>query len=135
MGAFKQRIEAMSTQEIDVFQDKGTITLDDEPLSGDEILIFRPAKEGTNTVSNRMISIDLDCAPTDELLREGLAREIVHRIQRVRKDLGFEIFDRVDITYDGSPRIQKALDEHRKYIRAEILAIGFNSGFQVFLHP
>lgn len=128
MESFKQRIESMSTQEINVFQEEGSITLDGELFSGDEILVFRAAKDGTNTVSNRMISIDLDCTPTEELLREGLAREVVHRIQQVRKDLGLEVFDRIDITYDGSPRIQKALDEHREYVRTEILAIGFDRG-------
>jgi hypothetical protein len=60
---------------------------------------------------------------TPELEREGLAREIVHRIQNLRKDAGFEIADRIRVYYSGDDALREALSVHDAYVRNETLAV------------
>ena len=64
-----------------------SINLMDIDLTPEDLLIYREAQEGSSAISNRWISIDLDTNLTQELINEGLAREVVNRIQRSRKDL------------------------------------------------
>jgi isoleucyl-tRNA synthetase len=90
-------------------------------------LIFREAKEGTQALSNRFISIDLDCQLTDELVDEGLARECINRIQRTRKELGLNVEDRIKITFTSeSNRLKDAILKHKDYICGETLALSLS---------
>ncbi|MDH5580814.1 MAG: DUF5915 domain-containing protein, partial [Bdellovibrionales bacterium] len=89
-------------------------------------LIFREAKEGTDTLSNRYISLELDCTLNQDLVDEGLAREVVNRIQKTRKDLNFNVQDRIKIDYFGSDDIISAVKKHENYITRETLATALN---------
>ena len=71
--------------------------LQEKLYASDEILIFREPKEGTETVSNRFISIDIDINLDEDLINEGIAREVVNRIQKSRKDSNFNVEDRISI--------------------------------------
>ena len=71
-----------------------TVAGESETFSSEEIQVQQQARAGTNTVSNRQIAVDLDCQLTPELIRGGYAREVVNRIQRARKDQGFDVSDR-----------------------------------------
>jgi isoleucyl-tRNA synthetase len=64
----------------------------------------------------------LDTRITPELANEGLARELVHRIQNMRKAAGFEIADRIQIYFDDSQRLRQVFDAHGDYAREETLA-------------
>ncbi len=120
---FKQKIEALDSETINSFQENGEIVIDDEKLHSDDILVFREAREGTNTLSDRFVSIDLDCTLNNELIREGLAREIINRIQKSRKDAGFNVTDRINITCHASPVLLSTIDEHKAYIMQETLSL------------
>ena len=74
------------------------------------------------------MSIDLDIRLDDELRREGWAREFVNRIQRARKDRGFEVSDRIRVRYRGDPELSSAIEAHRDYIARETLATDFERG-------
>ena len=63
----------------------------------------------------------LDCQLDDDLIAEGLAREVVNRIQKTRKDLNFNVSDRISISYRGSEKILKAISSHSEYIAKETL--------------
>lgn len=119
---FKSKIEALTSNEIELFQTRGELVLEGEALQNDDILVFREAIEGTNAVSDRYISIDMDCTLNDDLIREGLAREIVNRVQKSRKDLGFNVSDRIRIVAQASPGLSEAITTHGDYISKETLA-------------
>lgn len=120
-GRYKQRIEALDAVTLNLFQDEGRLVLDGEAFSADDILIFREPKQGTQSLSNRFISIELDCTLDDALVAEGLAREVVSRIQKTRKELGLHVTDRINIAYDAAPELATAIAAHVDYIAGETL--------------
>ncbi len=123
-GKFKQIIDNMSSKEVQNFEKYGSINIENEVFSREDILVFREAKENTEALSNRFISINLDCKLTDELLQEGMAREVVNRIQKTRKDMNLHIDDRIYIRYKTSDKKLKiAIDAHEKYICQETLSL------------
>jgi isoleucyl-tRNA synthetase len=67
-------------------------------------------------------AVGLDTRITPELADEGLARELVHRIQNARKAAGFEISDRIAVYYSDSDRLRSVFGTHGDYVRAETLA-------------
>ena len=120
---YKRLIEELSSERIDRLQEEESITLGEEQFSIDDILIFREAMEGTNAVSDRYISIDMDCTLNEELILEGLAREVVNRIQKSRKDAGFNVSDRINLTICTDGQLLDAVKTHTDYIQRETLAI------------
>jgi isoleucyl-tRNA synthetase len=67
-------------------------------------------------------AVGLDTAVTPELAEEGLARELVHRIQSLRRAAGFDISDHITTYYQGPPRLQAVLQRHGDYVRQETLS-------------
>jgi isoleucyl-tRNA synthetase len=70
----------------------------------------------------------LDTALTDELVNEGLAREIVRSIQDARKQAGLDVSDRIVLGVSGSVGVGTAVGKHRDYIMSETLATGWETG-------
>ena len=104
-----------------------TVAGESETFSSEEIQVQQQARAGTNTVSNRQIAVDLDCQLTPELIRGGYAREVVNRIQRARKDQGFDVSDRIAVTYAAQGELAQAIAEHRDYIMGETLCLDLQS--------
>ncbi|MBQ5881089.1 MAG: isoleucine--tRNA ligase, partial [Bacteroidaceae bacterium] len=78
------------------------------------------------TVANEgVLTVALDIEITDELRREGLAREIVKRIQNHRKESGFEITDRISVKMQKHPALEEAVSSFRDYICGQVLADTF----------
>jgi isoleucyl-tRNA synthetase len=125
---YKNLIEALDTDSINGLQNSGEIKLGDETFTSDDILVFREAREGTEALSDRFISIDIDCTMDDALMAEGLAREVINRIQRSRRDAGFNVVDRIEISYAASPELAKAIEAHKAYIAGETLAVSMQEG-------
>ena len=90
--------------------------------------IFQKPKEGTATISNSFIAIELDCELTSELIRGGYAREVVNRIQRARKEQGFKVSDRIEVVYAAQGELGEAMSEMADYIAGEVLAVHFKAG-------
>jgi len=124
MGQFMKLIKNLSNEQLLELEEKGTINLGGENFTPEDFLIFREAKEGTKAISNRFISIDLDCNLSEELINEGMARECVNRIQRTRKEIGLNVEDRVAISFKTSSKeLIRALEQHKDYICGETLAV------------
>ena len=85
------------------------------------------AKEGFNVGMQNNRFVILNTELTDDLIKEGLAREFVSKIQNMRKEKGFEIENRIKLTYDGDEDILKAFDEFSEYIIGETLAIEYKN--------
>ena len=118
----KQSIENLSATELETYQDQGELVINGETFSGEDILVFREAKAGTDALSDKFISIDLSCALNDELVLEGQAREVVNRIQKSRKDMGLNVTDRITIKLDAHDELANAVIAHEDYIKGETLA-------------
>ena len=131
MKAFAGVIANLDIGQISELQSNGDIQLtvagESETFSSEEIQVQQQARAGTNTVSNRQIAVDLDCQLTPELIRGGYAREVVNRIQRARKDQGFDVSDRIAVTYAAQGELAQAIAEHRDYIMGETLCLDLQS--------
>ena len=127
MKAFAQQIGQLTDEQIGELQSAGILSLQadggSEVFTAEEIEIKQQAKEGTNTLSNSEISIDLDCALTPELVRRGYGREVVNRIQRERKERGFAVSDRISVVFYADGELAQAIDEHKDYIMGETLSL------------
>ena len=70
----------------------------------------------------------LDTTLTEELVREGMARELVHQIQQLRKEAGFQIADRITVYYEGDSALAEVLRTHRDYVLREVLGADARAG-------
>ena len=77
--------------------------------------------EGWLVANEGALTVALDVTLTDHLRREGIARELVNRIQNLRKDSGFEVTDRIDVKLQKDANIVKAIDANIDYIKSETL--------------
>ena len=68
------------------------------------------------------LTVALEVELTDELKNEGMARELINRIQNLRKDAGLEITDRIDVSISVDERIKRAVDSFDEYIKTQVLA-------------
>lgn len=91
-------------------------------LEGDEVEVRLIEKEGTATAGDRELLVALDTRLDDELVGEGLAREVVHRIQTARKKADLDYADRITVRYRAAPDLDAAIREHGDWIRGETLA-------------
>ena len=123
MKAFQQLILELDRDQIEAFLQNGSVELDGETFDTTEIEVVRQAGEETSATSSGSISIALDCTLDDSLIAEGLAREMVNRIQRSRKEFGLHVVDRIRISYDGDAALLDAIAAHGDYIKRETLAL------------
>jgi isoleucyl-tRNA synthetase len=77
---------------------------------------------GWTVATKGLLTVALDINVTPELEQEGNAREFVNRIQKIRKDSGFEVVDRIDVMVEANNGIKESLAKYNNYICAEILA-------------
>jgi len=92
------------------------------PLEGDDVLIETHSAEGYSCEADAGYLIALDTTLTDELIAEGLAREVVRSVQDARKQADLEVSDRITLGVSGSNAVEKALSIHRDYVMMETLA-------------
>lgn len=100
------------------------ISLENETfiLTTEDVQVERIVHEGMIAANSGHITIGLDTALTDELLLEGLAREIVNKINTMRREAGLAVSDRIHVRICTSPQVEKAFQQHKDFIRNEILA-------------
>lgn len=125
---YRQLIEALDSETIDRLQEAGRVDLGEQTFEASDILVYREAREGTNALSDRFVSIDLECELNDTLIKEGLAREVINRIQRSRRDLGFNVVDRINVTWQANAALANAIEAHRDHIMKETLALTLEQG-------
>ncbi len=111
------KIEQNGVLDIEVNGKNITLALDDVEITSQDIEGWLVANEGNLTVA-------LDVTITDDLRSEGIARELVNRIQNLRKDSGFELTDRIDVKLQSDVQINTAINTNISYIKAETLTEG-----------
>ena len=102
--------------EINIFVNEKNIklTLDEVEISSQDI-------EGWLVANNNGITVALDVTISPELKNEGIARELVNRIQNIRKDSGLEVTDRVEVTIEENETLKAAIQDNLEYIKRETL--------------
>jgi len=101
-----------------------------------EIEVLQQPREGTGTLSNRYISVDLDCDLDEELIRGGYAREIVNRLQQYRKEQNLHVADRIDVRYFAADQeLLRAAEENREHIMSQTLCVKFDAAAEGALGP
>ena len=127
MKAVTAKINLLTTEDISAFESKGSIdlTLDNGEIiriSSNEMEIQRTGLEGWSVESEKGITVAVDTELTEELIREGLSREFVNRVQNMRKEADFEVTDRIHIGYSGSDKLNDAIAATVETIKMETLA-------------
>ncbi len=100
-------------------------------LAPDEVLVERGGREGWAVASGDGVTVALDLALDDDLLLEGEAYELIHRVNSLRKEQGFELTDRIVLTVPEEMR--RLIDAHGEWIRREVLAESLNYGAELGL--
>ena len=91
-------------------------------LEAEDVLIETSSAEGYACAEDACYLTALDIALTDELIDEGVAREIVRSVQDARKQAGLDVSDRIVLGISGSNAVERALETHRDYVMSETLA-------------
>ncbi len=91
-------------------------------IAKEDLLIEASSTEGFNTSEGLEIAVALDVRLTDDLVREGLVRDVVRQLQVLRKDLGLKVEQRIDVGYRAEGDLAQALAEQADYIKTELLA-------------
>ena len=111
---------------------EGALTLpevdDSIRLTEDDLLITMTQMEGYVTESDAAITVVLDTHMTDELLEEGFVRELVSKIQTMRKEAGFEVTDHIDVVYEAGQKAAEIFEKYGDQIGGEVLAESVKPG-------
>ncbi len=128
MGAIGKVVATLDGKQIQSLQATGalTIKLDDGTeiaLAPEDILINRTEKPGMTVANEGAVTVALDTRLTPELELEGWAREVVSKLQNIRKEAGLEVVDRIRIRYRAEGQVAQALATQKDYICNETLAL------------
>jgi isoleucyl-tRNA synthetase len=106
------------------------LRLEGEPveLAPEEVLVETKPAEGLAVAADKQATVAVDATVTPELKAEGLAREVVRRVQAMRKDAGFDIADRITTFYRASEEMQGVISAWSSYIQAETLTTNLLAG-------
>ena len=118
--------EINGTEAMNELKSTGLLTLDIDgnkvELSEEDLLIETAQTEGYVTEADGDISVVLDTNLTPELIEEGFVREIVSKVQTMRKEAGFEVMDKIHIYAKDNDRILELMKNHKEEIMSEVLA-------------
>lgn len=117
----QKSIQQLDHNSIKAFEETGTLQIASHTCKNDDILIYRESLPNSNTYTNRLISIVIDHTLDDKLLAEGSAREMINRIQNLRKEENFQLADRISINIDCNKELADILTTHQTYIQQETL--------------
>ncbi|MCR4582134.1 MAG: isoleucine--tRNA ligase [Prevotella sp.] len=119
-------MEQLSQEQIAQLEQQGTIAIgvEDQTLTVEaaDVEIISEDIPGWLVANEGNLTVALEVELTDELRQEGMARELINRIQNLRKDSGLEITDRISVCIAPNEEVQKAVDSYGDYIRTQVLA-------------
>lgn len=126
MKDLSKAINTMSQEDIAHLENEGSFTfsnLQGEPvITLDDVEIIPEDVPGWIVANEGNVTVALDITLTPELKAEGMARELVNRIQNLRKAMGLEITDRINVILSRTPETEQALTSFRNYIATQVLA-------------
>ena len=127
LGGIKQHLAALDgNAAMDELNEKGALHFEVNgeavELTKDDLLIDMAQMEGYVSEGDGDVTVVLDTNLTPELLEEGFVREIISKIQTMRKEAGFEVMDRIAVSYQGNEKIAGIFKKNEAIIKAEVLA-------------
>jgi isoleucyl-tRNA synthetase len=91
-------------------------------LTIDDVLVETEHQAGYAAESDRGVSVALKTELTPELIEEGFVRELISKLQTMRKEAGYEVLDRIDVSHTGNENIETIFDNNSREIKAQVLA-------------
>ena len=127
LGKMRGELQKLDGAQVVAAFDRGetyTLTIDgtDIVLNKEDILVEAVKKEGFTSQVDGALTVVLDTTLTPELIEEGYAREFVSKVQSMRKDAGFDVTDRIDITCQCGDKLKAALEKGRDIVLSGVLA-------------
>ena len=128
LGGIRQALSELDgNAAMDELKEKGALTLNingsDAVLSEEDLLIETAQMEGYVSEQDNEVTVVLDTNLTPELVEEGLVRELLSKIQTMRKEAGFEVMDQIRLYAQGNDRIAGILNQYGDQIRTDVLAM------------
>ena len=136
MGLISKEIQNFSQEQIKNIEKNGTIDVEVSgksiTLTSEDVEISSQDIPGWLVANANGITVALDITITDELKKEGIARELVNRILNLRKDSGFEVTDRIKVSLQDNKVLQEAIAANEAYIKSETLTdeIAFSNSIE-----
>ena len=132
-------MDQLSQEQIAELEQQGTIAINVEGQSltveAVDVDIISEDIPGWLVANEGALTVALEVELTDELKNEGMARELINRIQNIRKESGLEITDRIIVTVSPTSEVEKAVDAFGEYVKTQVLAdsivIATNDGQEV----
>lgn len=125
MGLISKEIQSFTPDQINQLDKNGNISIviagKDVNLSLADVEITSQDIEGWLVANSNGITVALDITISEELKKEGIARELVNRIQNIRKDSGFEVTDKIKVYLQNNAVLEAAVNENNAYIKSETL--------------
>ena len=122
----KALLEVDGNTAMDTLNEKGALTFEfdgsEVVLTKEDLLIDTAQMEGYVSEGDNTVTVVLDTNLTPELIEEGFVRELISKIQTMRKEAGFEVMDHILITSEGNEKIAGILEAHGEVIKSEVLA-------------
>lgn len=129
MRACQEQIGQLEEADLQVFLEKKELTIhisgESIVLTSEDVAVERVVKENTVALNSDHMTVALDLTLTPELITLGLAREIVNKINLMRKEAGFGISDRIHVVMATTDPVKECIEQHQKWIASEILALSF----------
>ena len=122
MKEYQEFLSNLSLIEKEKLLNNATIKFNDLVITNDLIEVKVQAKEGFDVAMDNGLFIILNTTLTDDLLKEGIARELVSKVQNLRKEKGFDIENRITLYYNGDNYFEEVLKDFEAYIKKETLA-------------
>ena len=130
MKAVAAAMEALDQEAIATLEKEGTysLTIDGTPLIVEvaDVEIINEDIPGWLVANEGKLTVALEVEVTEELRREGIARELVNRIQNIRKSNGFEITDKINVTLSSNEQTDAAIEAYKEYICTQVQATALN---------
>ena len=124
---FQAKLEVLSKSDIEELNNGNTIKMNidnkEYEITKDMVDIRINSKEGFNVGMEDNNFIILDTTLTDSLIKEGLARELISKVQNIRKDNGYEIMDHIYLYYDSDELVEESIDTYKEFIMKETLSL------------
>ncbi|WDF59457.1 isoleucine--tRNA ligase [Flavobacterium sp. KACC 22758] len=125
MGLISKEIQGFSADQINQLDKQGTLDIvisgNNVTLSLEDVEITSQDIEGWLVANSNGITVALDITISEELKNEGIARELVNRIQNIRKDSGFEVTDKIKVKIKRDGNLEEAVLKNEDYIKSETL--------------
>ncbi len=128
LGARMKEVAAavaeLGTTELEVLLDGGTVEVAGEPLTSEDLIVTRTPRPGTVVEASGPLAVALDVDLDEALRTEGLAREVISRVQQLRRDAGLEVTDRIVVRWStDDPGLRTAVEANAPMISSEVLAV------------